>query len=76
MQGSTHWFAATADARRAAGDPRPSLEERYAGRDDYAAQTRAVAQQLASEGYILAEDVELVINNSLARYDYVMAQGA
>ena len=76
MQGSTHWFAATAAMRRAAGDPRPSLEERYAGRDDYAARTRAVAEQLAADGYILEEDVELVVSNSLARYDYVMGQEA
>ena len=76
MQGSTHWFAPTAAMRRAAGDPRPSVEERYAGREDYAAQARAVAKQLAAEGYILAEDVELVVSNSLARYDYVMAPEA
>ena len=76
MQGSTHWFAPTAALRRAAGDPRPSLEERYAGRDDYAAQARAAVEQLAAEGYILDEDVEIVVSNSLARYDYVMAQEA
>ena len=31
MQGSTHWFAATPEQRRARNDARPSLAERYAG---------------------------------------------
>ena len=73
MQGSTHWFAATPEQRRARNDARPSLAERYAGRDDYAAQVREAAEALAAEGYILAEDVGAVVASCLERYDYALA---
>ena len=72
MQGSTHWFAATPEQRRARNDARPALAERYAGRDDYAAQVQAAAETLAGEGYILAEDVGLVVASCLERYDHAL----
>ena len=74
MQGSTHWFAANADQRSANADPRPSIAERYATREDYAAQVKAAAQALADSGYLLAEDVELVTQSCLERYDCAVAQ--
>src|SRR5262249_13491616 len=37
MMGSTLPFARTADERARRGDPRPSIGERYASRDDYLA---------------------------------------
>ena len=72
MQGSTHWFAATETQRRTAGDPRPSVAERYADRGDYARQVKAAAEKLAEGGYLLHEDVDLVLESSLARYDHVV----
>lgn len=74
MQGSTHWFAATRERRLADDDPRPSIAERYAGRDDYADRVRAAASQLVAEGYLLAEDADLVVNSCLERYDFALAQ--
>ena len=74
MQGSTHWFPATAARRAAAADPRPSLQERYAGRDDYARQAEAAAAQLAAAGYLLPEDIDTVVASCLAQYDCAMAQ--
>ena len=74
MQGSTHWFAPTAERRQAAGDPRPSLAERYADRDDYAAQVKTAAQALADAGYLLAEDVDTVLQSCLDLYDCATAQ--
>ena len=69
MQGSTHWFPATEAQRAAAGDPRPSLEERYAGREEYAAKVRTAATELAGEGYLLSEDIDLVVDSCLHRFD-------
>jgi hypothetical protein len=70
MMGSTIPFAATAAERQASDDPRPSIEERYASRDDYAACVRAAAVELARERLMLQEDVELVVESALKRYDY------
>ena len=74
MQGSTHWFAPTAARRIETGDPRPSVEERYASRDDYAAQVKSAATQLAEDGYLLHDDVALVVQSCLERYDVAIGQ--
>ena len=74
MQGSTHWFPATKAQRAAAGDPRPSLEERYESREDFAAQVKASAVHLADTGYLLAEDIAVVVESCLERYDHAMAR--
>ena len=75
MQGSTHWFAATAAQRQASNDPRPALAERYASRDDYAAQAKAAAESLAKQGYLLDEDVPTVAASCLERYDRAVNGG-
>ncbi len=72
MQGSTHWFPATEAQRNAASDPRPSLEKRYASREDYASRVRDAATKLAEDRYLLAEDIDLVVNSCLERYDCAM----
>ncbi len=76
MQGFSTFFAATADEREAEGDRRASIQERYDSRDDYLQQVRQVATRLASERYLLAEDVELVISLCAAQYDTAMTQAA
>jgi hypothetical protein len=69
MTGTTSFFAATRSDREQNGDLRPSIEERYEGRDDYLAQVRAVAEQLAANRYALEEDIELMVSNAAERYD-------
>ena len=49
-------FARTRADRERAGDPRPSLEERYKGRDDYVAKVTAAADALVKDRLLLAED--------------------
>ncbi len=49
-------FARTRADRDRTGDPRPSLEERYAGRDDYVAKVTAAADALVAARLLLAED--------------------
>ncbi|MYD71387.1 MAG: hypothetical protein F4W89_11705 [Acidobacteria bacterium] len=48
-------FPKTRTDREAAGDPRLSTEERYAGFDAYLAETMRAAEALVAEGYLLDE---------------------
>ncbi len=50
-------FAKTKAARLAAGDPRPSLEERYADHAAYVSAVTRAAQELKSQRLLLDEDV-------------------
>jgi hypothetical protein len=54
--GSLIPFARTKREREAAGDPRPSLEERYGSRDKYVAQVKAVAEALVADRLLLPAD--------------------
>ena len=63
-------FARTRVAREAAGDPRPSLEERYAGQADYIARVEAAAQQLVRERLMLEEDVGRVVARARAHWQF------
>ncbi|MDP9373166.1 MAG: alpha/beta hydrolase domain-containing protein, partial [Chloroflexota bacterium] len=71
MQGSTFPFAPSAVARARAGDPRPSVAERYRGRDDYLARVRAAAEGLVARRHLLAEDLDLALQLAAESYDYV-----
>jgi hypothetical protein len=72
MQGSTLWFRRTRAERDAASDPRASLEERYASRDDYLSKVRAAAEELVSQRYLLEEDIDTVLADAAERYDEAM----
>ena len=54
-------FARTADERKAKGDPRPSLEERYGDHDGYVAAIQKAAAQALAEGFLLPEDATALI---------------
>ena len=69
LMGSTIPFAATRQARSAAGDPRLSIEERYANKADYLTQVREYARQLVGERFLLEEDVERCVEMAAARWD-------
>jgi hypothetical protein len=49
-------FARTKAEREKTGDPRPSMEERYTGRDDYVAKVTAAAEALVAARLLLPED--------------------
>jgi hypothetical protein len=76
MQGSTFPFPATKAERERTGDPRPSIEERYADRDAYLAQVRAAADALVAQRYLLAEDVDVCVRLAAERYDAFAATPA
>ena len=58
--------------REASGDPRSSIEERYASKDDYLARAREAAESLAQEGYMLDEDVEGVVERAGEKWDWAV----
>lgn len=70
--GGTIPFARTRAERGAAGDPRPSIEERYASREEYLARVRAAAVALARDGYLLEEDVDLSVARAARLWDWVV----
>ena len=52
----------------------PSVEERYASKDDYLNRVEGVARDLVSEGYLLDEDVPRVGQMAGERYDLLESQ--
>ena len=71
--GSTIPFARDQAGREATGDARPSIQERYASRDDYLDQVRAAAEDLVGQRYLLAQDVALCVDLAAARYDAILS---
>ena len=65
-------FAVTRAERLASGDPRASIEERYASRDEYLARVRESAEALVEAGYALAEDVEVLVGQGGEVYDAIV----
>jgi hypothetical protein len=63
-------FARTRTEREAVRDPRPSIEERYAGRDDYLARVGRAADALVAERLLLAEDVPRVVERAGTFWDW------
>jgi Alpha/beta hydrolase domain len=73
--GATLPFHRTRAEREAAGDPRPSIEERYASRADYLERVRGAAGTLARAGYLLEEDIELSVAAGGRFWDRFAAAG-
>jgi len=73
FDGSFVPFARTTAEGRVAGDPRPSLEERYATREDFSAKLRDAANRQVAAGFLLDEDVERAVAENLGLYDRILA---
>jgi hypothetical protein len=65
--GSFIAFAGTRQEREAAGDPRPSLEERYGNRENYVAKIQAAAEALVADRLLLPSDAAEYIAAAKAR---------
>jgi hypothetical protein len=65
LQGSVLPFAATAAERRAAGDPRPSIEERWPTPEARVAAVREAAGRLVAERLLLPADAEAAVQAAL-----------
>ena len=72
LAGWTLPFRKSREDREATSDPRPAIDERYESKDDYVEKVRQAASELASEGYILEEDIEREAEMAAHRYDYWM----
>ena len=59
-------FAKTKTERLAAGDPRPSLEERYGNHAGYVAAVRAAAEKAVNERFLLRGDADQLIAQASA----------
>ncbi|MBI3049581.1 MAG: hypothetical protein HYY76_14850 [Acidobacteria bacterium] len=62
-------FARTQAERQARRDPRPSIEERYPSRGAYLAKVREVTDALVRDRYLLAEDVDTVVNRAYEHWE-------
>ena len=66
-------FARPAAARRAAGDPRPSLAARYRSRQDYESRVEGAAGPLVEAGFLLDADALELTRGAGAFYDRLVA---
>jgi len=57
-------FARTRAERTASGDPRLSLEERYANHEGYVAAVRAAAEKAFAQGFLLPADRDRLIRQA------------
>ena len=74
LQGSVIPFPRTETEKEQDGDPRDSIEKRYISKDDYLTKIRASAESLASEKYILSEDIEGIVNGAGERWEAIQSQ--
>ena len=75
LRGSSIPFAATREERDANGDPRLSIEERYASRGFFLEQIEAAAKELVAEGYLLEEDVAPLVAQAAEHYAAMAGTG-
>ncbi|MDQ7054361.1 MAG: alpha/beta hydrolase domain-containing protein [candidate division KSB1 bacterium] len=55
-------------------DPRPSLEALYASKQEYLQKVRQATLALVEEGFLLAEDVDYVVQRSSLVWDWIQKQ--
>ena len=72
MVGSTFFLPRTKAERAQRKDPRPSIEERYAGKQNYLDRYKAAADELARHGYLLKADVAKLTARGAGQWDAVM----
>ena len=72
MAGSFIPFARSKAQRLKSGDPRLSVEERYASKQAYLDKVDAAAEQLVQQGFLLQRDVAHVDARASAEWDFVM----
>jgi hypothetical protein len=66
--GSMFPFARTRAERNASGDPRPSIEERYKGEQDFLAKTEAAAREMVKQRFVLERDVPHILELARDRW--------
>jgi hypothetical protein len=74
LAGSYIPFSATAEARAASGDPRPSIAERYRDKADFLARVRAAGEELVTNRYLRQDDLQAILERAGNHWDLLMAQ--
>jgi hypothetical protein len=72
MVGSYIAFPRTRQERETSGDPRKSIEERYASRDEYLQRISDAARQLAKERFVLERDIARIVEKAAFQWDHTM----
>jgi hypothetical protein len=70
MQGSYIPIPRTTADRKRTSDPRSSLEERYHDKDQYVGLITKASLTLIDQGFLLAEDLAVVVKNAARHWDY------
>jgi hypothetical protein len=65
-------FPKTAQEREQSGDPRKSVAERYASREEYMTKFTASAEKLVKQRFLLREDVPALVERGQKEWDEVM----
>jgi hypothetical protein len=73
MQGSYIPLPRTSGDRKRTGDPRPSIDERYHDKDSYIGLVTKAALELIDQGFLLSEDLAVVVRNARQHWDYAMS---
>ncbi|MBI1786582.1 MAG: hypothetical protein HYR60_03385 [Acidobacteria bacterium] len=76
MVGSFIPFARTKAERTKSKDPRPSVEERYKGKEEYLKKVESAARALAVSGYLLESDVAPLVARGGAEWDWLQVTPA
>jgi hypothetical protein len=71
LLGSSIRFPATRAARESAKDPRRSVEERYASRDEYLARVEQVLDALVLKGYLIYDDGPRILQRAGDQWDLI-----
>jgi hypothetical protein len=74
LMGSYIPFATTKEQRLASGDPRLSIEERYASRTAYLAAVEKAGMKLVNERYLRSEDLQVLVKRAGDHWDLLLTK--
>ena len=72
LRGAWTPLAATKAQRTKKDDPRPSLEERYASKDDFMAKVKTAIEKLIEQRLMLDTDLEPQMKQASERWDWIV----
>ena len=67
-------LAKTAEERRKAGDPRPSIAERYASREEYMSKFEQAAKKLIKQRFLLQEDLPAILERGRLEWKTIVGE--
>jgi hypothetical protein len=76
LRGAWVPLASTQAQREKMNDPRPSLEERYASKDEFMAKVKAAIKKLIEQRLMLDTDLEPQLKQAGERWDWIVRQPA